>query len=107
LGAGQFCFLGVGGRDGVKAGDRFTIFRPYHGFNSQDMDTAGTGMNLTYSTARGYAYQLKTKGLLNERKLPPQILGDIIVIDAGDGVSAGKIVNSLQEIYPGDLIVKN
>jgi hypothetical protein len=44
--------------------------------------------------------------LLHERKLPPQILGDIVVVETGDRTSTGKIVNSLSEIHVGDLIVK-
>jgi hypothetical protein len=54
----------------------------------------------------GLSYQYKVKGLLHGRTLPPQVLGDIIVVDAGDRVSAGKLVNSLSEVNPGDFVVK-
>jgi hypothetical protein len=106
LSAGQFCFIDLGGRDSVKAGDRLTVFRPYPSFNPRDMATAGTGANLSYSSARDYAYRYKMNSLLRRRTLPPQILGDIIVVEAGDSVSTGKIINSLMEIHPGDLVVK-
>jgi hypothetical protein len=106
LGAGQFCFIDLGGRDSVKAGDRLTVFRPQPSYNSRDMATAGTGANLSYSSARDYEYQHRLNRLLRRRTLPPQILGDIIVVEAGDRVSAGKIINSLMEIHPGDLVVK-
>ena len=43
---------------------------------------------------------------LSDRSLPPTVLGDIIVVQAGDRVSAGKIINSLLEIHLGDLVVK-
>ena len=57
LAAGHFCFIPVGTRDGVKPGDRFTIFRPAPSFNPRDMATAGSGAdlsaNLKYSIAAG------------------------------------------------------
>jgi hypothetical protein len=91
LSAGQFCFVGFGGRDGVKAGDQFIVFRPNPAaVNPEEMIAKEPGI----------------RGLLNGRKLPPQILGDIIVVEAGDRISAAKIINSLSEIHPGDLVVK-
>ena len=106
LAAGQFCFIGLGANDGIKAGDRFTVFRPYPGFNAQDMTTDGAGTNATYSQMGNLAYQSKVNELLHKRTLSPQILGDVIVVEPGDGVSAGKIVNSLFVIHPGDFVVK-
>jgi hypothetical protein len=106
LGAGDFCFIGLGGHDGVKVGDRFTVFRSYPAFNPQDMTSSGEGTNAAYSRMGGLEYRDKMEGLLHKRILPPQILGDIIVVEVGDGVSAGKIINSLLEIHPGDSIVK-
>ena len=38
--------------------------------------------------------------------LPPQILGDIVVVETGESTSTGKIVNSLSEIHIGDLVIK-
>ncbi len=107
LAAGQFCFIGLGVNDGIKAGDRFIVFRPYPGFNSQDMTSGGEGINSTYSRMGNLAYRSKVNELLHNRTLPPQILGDIIVVEPGDGVSAGKIVNSLFVMHPGDFVVKN
>jgi hypothetical protein len=53
-----------------------------------------------------WAYRFNLRMLLHERKLPPQILGDIVVVETGDKTSTGKVVNSLSEIHIGDLIVK-
>jgi hypothetical protein len=44
--------------------------------------------------------------LLGNRTLPPQILGDVVVIKTENGVSTVKIVNSLAEMHPGDLVIK-
>jgi len=33
-------------------------------------------------------------------------LGDIVIVDAGDKVSAGKVVSSLVEMHPGDSVIK-
>ena len=52
LGSGSICFLGLGGRDGIKPGDRFTVFRSYPEFNARDMDTVGTKSNMSYSPLR-------------------------------------------------------
>jgi hypothetical protein len=104
--AGNVCYIGLGGRDGVRAGDRFTIFRPYPEFNSHDMIVGAARASTSYASARNLIYQSKINTLLSKRKLPPQVLGDMIVVDIGDGVSAGKIINSLFEIHVGDFVVK-
>ena len=106
LAAGKFCFLGLGGRDGVKLGDRFTIFRSYPKFNARDLANIEMGGQTTYHRMNDWAYRFELTTLLHKRKLPPQILGDVVVVDVKDGVSIGKIVNSLSEIHVGDLIVK-
>jgi hypothetical protein len=106
LGFGSICYVGLGNRDGIKPGDRFTIFRSYPPFNARDMETWERSANRTYSPMRNIAYRFSLKSLLKERKLSPQILGDIIVVEAGENLSTGKVVNSLAEIHIGDLIVK-
>jgi hypothetical protein len=106
LSAGSICFLGLGSHDGVKPGDRLVVFRPYPDFNSKDMIAAKPGSDATYPSFGLWSYRFTVNSLLRQRKLPPQILGDIIVLEAGDRTSTGKIVNSLSEIHIGDLIVK-
>jgi hypothetical protein len=106
LGAGSFCLLGLGSRDGVKLGDRFTVFRTQPKFDSKDMEALGTSHARSYSSIAGYSYRSSLNTLLQKRKIDPQILGDIIVVEAGETISTGKIVNSTSEIHVGDLIVK-
>ncbi len=90
LSAGQLCFFGRGWRDGVKAGDRFTVFRADAA--PDKIDSGATE---------------EASGVLRQkRRLPPRILGDIVIIDAGDTTSTAKIINSLSEIFPGDLAIK-
>jgi hypothetical protein len=89
IAAGQFCFIGRGWRDGVKPGDRFTVFRAYPPFNSSEIQKG-----------------IVASSMLSKRKLPPMILGDIVIVDAGDKVSAGKVVSSLVEMHPGDSVIK-
>jgi len=103
LAAGHFCFIPVGTRDGVKPGDRFTIFRPAPSFNPRDMATAGSGADLSYSRTRD-RFHMESK--LHARTIPPRVLGDIVIVEAGEGISTGKIINSLSEIVPGDRVVK-
>jgi hypothetical protein len=89
IAAGQFCFIGRGWRDGVKPGDRFTVFRSHPPLDSKEM-SKGT----------------IPPSMLAKRKLPPMILGDIIIVDAGDKISTGKVINGLSEMHPGDLVIK-
>jgi hypothetical protein len=106
MGNGHFCFLGLGSRDGVKPGDRFTVFRAQPKFDPKDMATSGTSHARSYSSIVNYAYRFDLNLLLQKRKIAPQILGDIVVVEAGESISTGKIVNSNAEMHIGDLIVK-
>jgi hypothetical protein len=106
MAAGTFCFVPVGRREGVKPGDRFVIFRPYPGFNPQDMNVLGITANSTYAPVRNGMYRYKEDAMLRGRTLPPQVLGDVVIVEAGEGVSTGMIINSLLEIHPGDGVVK-
>jgi hypothetical protein len=107
IAAGNYCFIGLGGRDGVKPGDRFTVFRPQPPFNSMDLNVDGKGADASYSPVRsGWSYRYSLNNMLRHRITPPLVLGDVIVVQAGDRVSAGKVVNSLSEIHLGDFVVK-
>jgi hypothetical protein len=106
LAVGNICFIGLGKRDGVASGDRFTAFRPNPKFNARDMDVSRAGTAAAYSSVRNWLYRFKLNELLRQRQLPPVILGDIIIVDAGESVSTGKVINSIMEMHPGDLIVK-
>jgi len=106
LAVGNFCFVGLGKRDGIATGDRFTVFRPQPEFNRNDLIAGQTGRSSTYASVRDWLYKYRMIELLRQRKLPPVILGDIVVVEAGESVSTGKIVNSLLEMHPGDLVVK-
>ncbi len=105
--AGNFVFVGLGGRDGIKPGDRFTIFRPHPEFDSKEMGVDGKKSRSVYSPLRNsYTFRSKLNDMLSDRSLPPRVLGDFLVLHVGNEISAGKIVNSLKEIHPGDFIVK-
>ena len=106
LAAGQFCFIGLGGRDGIKPGDRFTVFRPYPAFNPRDMIMAQADQASSYGSMGDRTSQYQASTRLHGRTLPPKILGDIVVVETTDKMSAGKIVNSMTEIRPGDFVVK-
>jgi hypothetical protein len=106
LAAGQFCFIQAGKRDGVKPGDRFIVFRPYPPFNQQDMANAETAADSTYSSIGSSFSGYRMDSILRERTIPPKILGDIVIVEVGEAISTGKIVNSMSEINPGDLVVR-
>lgn len=105
--AGNFAFIGLGGRDGIKPGDRFTIFRPHPEFDSKETEVDGEKSRSVYSPLRNsFTFRSRLSEMLSDRSLPPKVLGDFVVLHAGNEISAGKIVNSLREIHPGDYIVK-
>jgi hypothetical protein len=107
MSAGEYCFVGLGGRDGFKTGDRLTIFRVQPPFDSKDMAiTEMGGSDTAYPRMNNWAYHYELDWLLRNRKLPPKILGDVVIVDVKEGVSLVKIVNSLSEIHIGDFVVK-
>ncbi len=106
LAAGQFCFIRLGKRDGVKPGDQFIVVRPYPEFDPKDMDVGRSIAGSTDSSMGDGLSQHKLNSILYRRTLPPKVLGDIVIVEVGEGVSAGKIINSLSEIAPGDLVVR-
>jgi len=106
LSNGDICFIDLGSRDGVKTGDRFTVYRPNPPFDRKEIGIADV-----LDTGRGYldnrqANQKEVNEALSLRKLPGVILGDVVIVDAGNGTSTAKIINSMSEIHPGDLVVK-
>jgi hypothetical protein len=106
MAVGQFCFIQLGRRDGVKPGDRFVVFRPHPAFNAQDMAVAANATDSLYSSVRGGFFGYQLDSMLRDRTLPPKVLGDIVIVEVGEGISTGKIINSMSEIHPGDLVVK-
>jgi hypothetical protein len=106
LGAGHICFIGLGKRDGVNPGDRFTIYRPVPPFNPQDMAMERTDVYSPYASLRELIERYRMNSKLGNRKVPMEVLGDYVVVEVGERSSAGKIVNSLREIRLGDYVVK-
>lgn len=106
LAAGTFCFVPVGKHDGVKPGDQFIVFRPNPKYNSGDMVAKGTGAGATYAPMPKGIFGNKMGSLLDDRTLPPKVIGDIVIVDAGEKISVGKVVNSMMEIHLGDLVAK-
>jgi hypothetical protein len=106
LGTGQSCFIGVGSLDGVHPGDHFTIYRPQPPFDSSFTDGTGAGTYASYQKVEGGGYNHRVGKLLENRKLPPRPLGDLIVVDAGNHTATATIINSIYEIIPGDIVVK-
>jgi hypothetical protein len=106
MAAGDFCFIPLGKSDGVKAGDRFVVFRPQPNYDRKDMAVLGTAINSTYAPVRNAMYRYRQDLMLHGRTLPPKVIGDIVIVEAGEGISTGKIINSLWEIHRGDTVVK-
>ncbi len=106
LAEGQFCFIGVGARDGVKPGDRFTVYREQPPFDARDLLISGSGSYMSYEKLRPGKYPSTLTGLLSNRALPPKAVGDIVIVDVSETTSAARIVNSKEEIQLGDLVVR-
>jgi hypothetical protein len=106
LAAGHFCFIGIGSENQVKAGDRFTIYRVQPPLNPQDLAADGQQMNVSYGKMEGGHYRVSLAQVLNNRTLPPRPIGDLVVVDVREKTAAAKIINSLYEIHPGDIVVR-
>jgi len=107
LATGQFCFIGIGKRDGVKVGDRFTIFRPQPPFNPRDLIVDGTRSYMSYE--RLQAGTLEGGGQidkLQDRSLPPRVLGDIVIVEVGDSTATARIIHCMNEVHLGDTVVR-
>jgi hypothetical protein len=105
LASGQYCFLGIGAREGVKPGDRFTVYRPQPAFNAREMPAQTRG---SYRGGRALPAEDRIQLLdtLKQRSLPPRVLGDVLIIDVGETTALGAIINSLTEMHPGDLAIR-
>lgn len=106
LAAGNICFIGSGTQQGVKNGDRFTIYRMQPQFNRQDLSVDGEGSGNTYEKLAAGRSDAQLLWMLIDRNMPPRVLGDLIIVDAGETTSAAKIVNSMSEIHLGDIVVR-
>ena len=106
LAAGNFCFVGIGSRNQVRAGDRFTIYRLQPPFNPQELDLAGTPTYASYGKIDDGRYLGSLAQILSTRSLPPRPIGDLVVIDVQEKTATAKIINSLYEVHPGDVVVR-
>jgi len=106
MAAGNICFIRAGTRQGVKAGDRFTIYRVQPPLNQRDLSVDGEGSGNTYEKLVAGRSDTELLWMLTDRNLPPRVLGDLVIIDAGETTSVAKIVNSLSEIQLGDIVVR-
>jgi hypothetical protein len=106
MGAGDFCFFALGSRDGVKPGDRFTIYRPQPPFDPRHLEVDGSMAGLSYKRVRGWSYRQALVAALKNRSVPPRVMGDLVVVDVTETAAAAKIVNSLAEVHVGDVVVR-
>ena len=106
LGAGHFCFIGAGSRDGVRAGDWFTVFRAQQRFNPQDLSVAGSGKGRTYSKVLSGLHKLEVTSTLKGRDLPPMVVGDLVVLRVSESTAIAKVVSSRSEVHVGDAVVR-
>ncbi len=106
MATGNFCFIKVGTRDGVKPGDRFTVYRLPPPFQNRDLLVNGDGWKQSYRKVKVASYDPRLIAMLRERNLPPRPIGDIVVVEAGETSAAARVVNSLVEIELGDVVVR-
>ena len=106
MSSGDICYIAAGSRDGVKAGDRFTIYRHQPPFDPLDLLVAGKQGNASYRKILGNAHSGMITEKLGARSLPPKVVGDIVVWEVGETTATARIVNSLSEIHLGDLVIR-
>jgi hypothetical protein len=125
MAAGHFCFIGIGTRDGVKLGDRFTIYRVHPPFDPKDLivnssyvrsgvediqaagnKVGGVQTPTQYDGMHSGRYRGEIIQKLKERSIPHRVMGDLVVVEAGETTSAAMIINSRFEIHLGDVVVR-
>jgi hypothetical protein len=106
MAAGHFCFIAVGSREGVKPGDRFTIYRPQPPFDPQDLSATGAHSMTSYESFQTRRRLAEVIDVLSNRRVPPRVVGDILIVDVGETTSAAKIIYSRSEVHLGDIVVR-
>jgi hypothetical protein len=95
-GNGTFVYVNLGSKQGVKVGDYFRAFR-----------YQGTRADGAYQTA-GFEYKMYGFGSAPVRytwgDLPREVLGEGIVLRAGENASVVLVTYSRREIYTGDYV---
>lgn len=106
MGEGDVCFIGLGTRDGVKAGDRFTIYRVQPPFDPKDLIVNAAQIGTTYEGLHTSRYRGEMVQTLKDRKIAHLVVGDIVVLEAQNTTAAAKIIHSRLEVRPGDIVVR-
>ena len=107
MGAGDFCFLGVGKNHGVQAGDRFIVWRPQPRFDPKDLEIGNqVGAGRSYERPLDPIQKAEQVRTLSQRELPKQVVGELVVIATYNKTSVARITNSLFEIHLGDQVVR-
>jgi hypothetical protein len=106
MAAGDICYIDLGTHDGVKLGDRFTIYRPQPPFEPRHLELDGSMAGYSYESYRSYEYRRALVNALHRRIVPPRVLGDLVVVDVQETTAVAKIINSLAEIHAGDVVVR-
>jgi hypothetical protein len=106
MAAGDICYIDLGSHDGVKPGDRFTVYRPQPPFEPRHLEVDGSNAGYSYKRYRSYEYRRVLISALSGRTVPPRVLGDLVVVDVQETTAVAKIINSLAEIHPGDVVVR-
>jgi len=106
MGQGHFCFIALGSRDGVRPGDRFAIYRPQPPFSSDVLAADGSGDGLAYEKVASGRYRLQLIDVLQKRRVPPRVLGDLVVLEVSETTAAAKIISSMVEVHVGDIVVR-
>ena len=125
MSAGDVCFIGIGTKDGLKVGDRFTIYRVQPPFDVKDLivnyahvrsgiegiqasgnRVGGIPTPTQYESFQSGRYRNEVIQKLNDRSVPHIVLGDLVIVDASETTAAAKIVNSRLEIHLGDIVVR-
>lgn len=105
MAAGDVCFIGLGKQAGIKAGDRFTIYRVQPPFDSKDM-IVNQAHSTTSFERMGGRHRAQISKALSERSLPHQVLGDLVVLNVSGTTSSAMIVNTRREVLLGDLVIR-
>lgn len=95
---GDIVYIDLGRGDGIEPGDYFMIFRD----DLTDDDPNEAGMKRIRIPHKSTIPALNTRKIPRGKPIPRKMLGELVVLSAGEETATAKIMATFREVYYGD-----